>query len=187
MKVQIKSPSPGPTEPPPPAPVPHVVPHMGTLPPVTPRVWRVKETELDELFEWLVERLIDRWPRLNREGLWAMLRAATGDRLALFLRTENVTGIFEISPGNVLESSPIINERFVRQKGRHMHTKENEQSILLYQYVRDYGRQIGAREFNFGRDTDSSLKPHISSGLQDIRIGSEVQMTTTYRVIYTDI
>jgi hypothetical protein len=156
---------------------------MGTLPTAPPKVWRMKDTELDEVHSWLVERLRERWPRLNPEGLWVMLRAAIADKHCILVRTADVVGLFDIMPGYVLENKPILTERFVRQKGRHMHTKDNEQGILLYQHVRDYGRQIGAREFNFGNDTDQPYAT-IASALQDSRIGSEVEHWHGRRVVY---
>lgn len=180
---------PGPTAPSPPEPAPYQTPHMSNLRlSDPPKVWRPHEVELEEIHSWLIPRLKDKWPRLSEEGVLFMLKAAIADNHILFLRTPDVVGLFDIMPGHVLESKPIVNERFVRQRGRHSQMKHdtgaNEQGIALYRHVRDYGKSIRAREFNWGGDTDQPYTI-VASALQDSRIGSENQKTQTFRVVYT--
>lgn len=147
----------------PPDPPPHVAPRMGGPAPKieVPKVWRVKEPELDGILGWLVPRLQERWPRLSVDGVWLWLRATMSDRNSLLIRTENVVGLFQFGQ-NVLEPWPIVTETFVRYR-----EKDNEQACDLYRFAKSWTQGIGARELRFDLDSDASMI-HIKPALQNM-------------------
>ena len=146
-----------------PEPVPHVVPHMSTITPNKPDCRRVRENEIPEIMTWLPEKLLQRWPRLSHDGVWSWLRATLNDRNSLFIRTDNIVGLFFISR-DVLEPMPQITERFVR--GR---TKDTDEYIKFYSFVKDYAIQIKARFTYVNVDTDrfQDIYAKVASELRD--------------------
>lgn len=110
-------------------------------------VRRVVEAEIDELMSWGMIRFRVRYPRCQPENVRPMLQLATrGGRMA-FLRTDNACGMFyaEITPW---EPELVVHEVFVVSR------KVVPREVLnLYKAGREWAREIGAVEYEFGSST----------------------------------
>ena len=70
----------GPIEAPPPEPVDFVVPRMSPeIAIYKPLVWRVTESDLAPLADWLIPKLSRSWPRLNDGAIIHWLRSSISD------------------------------------------------------------------------------------------------------------
>jgi len=127
-----------------------------------PMVWRLRESEMDIVCPWLLPALQKRWPRLNSDGISHWFKSAMADRRTLFARTANMAGMWH-SLSDVLEPTPVIVEKFVR--GTDYAT--NEEACVLYGYMKEWAKQIGARECVIGMDSDASMG-HAVQSLQSL-------------------
>ena len=135
----------GPIEAPPPEPVDFVVPRMSPeIAIYKPLVWRVTESDLAPLADWLIPKLSRSWPRLNDGAIIHWLRSSISDPHFLLIRTENVCALMQTEM-NILEPMPMVKEVFCESKDGVTH----EECFDLYRFVVNWALQIKAVEFMF--------------------------------------
>ena len=111
----------GPIEAPPPEPVDFVVPRMSPeIAIYKPLVWRVTESDLAPLADWLIPKLSRSWPRLNDGAVIHWLRSSISDPHFLLIRTEKVCALMQAEM-NILEPMPMVKEVFCETKQRVTH------------------------------------------------------------------
>ena len=186
MVFKIKDPDPGPIEPAQEF-VPYVVPktvdeHIAEVSPV----WSLSLPEVDDVNEWLGERLKERWPHMNDWGLKQWLIQAMGDRGTLLIRTPATVGMF-FADKNLLEPYPRVREVFVRGKeGKRTGPDSPDKTpeyVALYKRAMEWAQSIKAVDFEFGLDTDAPIS-RVQGLVASLR--TPVKKVTTYSATFED-
>lgn len=117
---------------------------------------RVIEADLEEMCSWGIPRFLQRFPRLNRDGMLAFLRNAMGAPTVFFVRTPNANGLAcaTVTPWEPL---PTVYETWV--VSRETTVKTGIEVLSIYRAMADWAKQIGAVEFRFGSDTGVDITP----------------------------
>jgi hypothetical protein len=148
---KLKPPEKGPTSGQDPEFKPHVVPKMADLNyiPQKPRVWKVSQSDTEEVGKWLIPKLKETYPRLSIDGVNSWIVSAMNERNCLFIRTPSIFGLFYIDYNAFDPAFPTMTEKFVRAR-----VKNNDEAIDLYMHARDYGLSVRVSKFTFGIDSN---------------------------------
>src|SRR5215472_4240717 len=91
---------------------------LKTSEPVTARIMRFAPADFQQLGEWMVWRLKDRFPQVHDGMIAGWLKSQMDSNEAMFLRFNRAIGLAAIGHKNVLDPKPIIEEVFVLIHGR---------------------------------------------------------------------
>lgn len=145
---------------------------------VIPR--RVVEAELDELLQWAMPRLLQRWPRCTPESVRPMLLIATRGGRYCFLRTSVACALFVADrtwcePDLVVESKFIISKPSSGMGGTGRTRDGAEVGDLgtapahyravklelpnLYKAGKKWAEDVGAVSYTYEQSTGSEIEP----------------------------
>ena len=126
--------------------------------PVTARIMRFSPGDFQELGEWLLWRLKDRFPHVTQSMLAGWLRGEMVNNEVMFLRLGNAVGLASIGHKNIMDPRPIIEEIFVLIKGRDadavIEKAHLAEGARLYEEFKRWGETIGASEMLVERMSD---------------------------------
>lgn len=166
--VKIVNPTFLPTDPPKPIETAYVAPRMsdGALSQKREKgaVWRVTEVELEEVAPWLMVSFKMRWPRCNENGVMSWIRAAISSPTTCLVRSPQVVGA-AVALTSPWEPLPIVEEVFTRYReptedernGREPWKYPGDEFIAVYEAMRAWATDIGAREMRFVKDTNARV------------------------------
>ena len=126
--------------------------------PASARVMRFGLGDFQELGEWLLWRLKDRYPQVNASTLSGWLRGEMVNNEVMFIRLGNAVGMASIGHKSLLDPRPVIEEIFVLVKGRDadavIEKAHLAEGARLYEEFKRWGETLGASELLVERMSD---------------------------------
>lgn len=163
-----------------PEPAPFIVPRMGGVlgvPLAAAKVRRVQEAELEDVLSWLLPRMQEAHPHLPPDGFNAFLRSHLFGPTSLLIRTANVVGLAVARYTLFDPTAPAVEEIFVRSR-----EPANAEACDLYVFMRDWALGLGARCFDFNRDSDAAMTHHVVPALHSAKQNLKVTKSSVFSV-----
>lgn len=126
--------------------------------PQSARVMRFGPADFQDLGEWLLWRLKDRFPQIHQSMVAGWLKGSMDSNEIMFLRFGRAVGMASIGHKNLLDPRPVIEEIFVLVKGRDtdgvIEKPAFEEGARLYGEFKRWGETLGASEMLVERMSD---------------------------------